>query len=75
MNRMSTVIRCPASELPDWFHSLALDMGLPDRLADLGVEQSDLDPLADAAIADHSTATNPAPMTTEDCATMYTAAL
>ena len=75
MDRMATVIRCPASELPDWFHSLALDMGLPDRLADLGVEQSDLDPLADAAIADHSTATNPAPMTTEDCATMYTAAL
>ncbi len=75
MERMAAVVGCTAGELPDWFHKLALDIGLPDNLSVLGLERQDLAPLAEAAFADHSTATNPAPLTADDCAAMYSAAL
>lgn len=63
------------SELPDYFQQLAADLGLPVSLGQLGLTADDLLPLAEPALADHSTATNPRPLTLEDCAEMYQAAL
>ncbi|HIE99402.1 MAG TPA: iron-containing alcohol dehydrogenase [Planctomycetes bacterium] len=75
MSRMASVIGLSSgSELPDYFEQLANDAGLPSRLSNLGTTMADLMGLAERALADHSTATNPRPMTVENCAAIYFAA-
>jgi alcohol dehydrogenase class IV len=49
-------------------------LGLPTRLRDMGVAAEDLAGIPAAAVADHSTPTNPRPVTTGDCLMMLEAA-
>jgi len=49
------------------FQTLSESLGLPLRLRDIGVTGSDLDGIPDAALRDHSTPTNPRPVTEADC--------
>jgi alcohol dehydrogenase class IV len=46
----------------DWIISLRSEIGIPDTLADLGVDESRLDELATMAFADPSTGGNPVPL-------------
>jgi len=76
MVRMANAIGMDeGKELADHFENLANKTGLPSRLSDLGTTAADLTALAEPAFADHSTATNPRPLTADDCAAMYRAAL
>ncbi|MDW5377776.1 iron-containing alcohol dehydrogenase [Halomonas sp. HP20-15] len=56
----------PATDLAEAFIELNRDLGLPMRLSDMGVTQERLAPVAQWALEDHSTATNPRPATRED---------
>jgi len=47
---------------------------LPTRLRDMGVTQADFDGIPAAAVADHSTPTNPRTVTDADCQAMLEAA-
>ncbi|MDG1897958.1 MAG: iron-containing alcohol dehydrogenase [Fuerstiella sp.] len=74
--RMADIIGIDqGKELAEYFEELANNIGLPSRLSELGTTTEDLAPLAAPAFADHSTATNPRPLTADDCAVMYSAAL
>ena len=53
--------------LPAVFERLSRDIGLPARLSDLGVTESDLDRIPGLAMADHSTPTNPREVTVDEC--------
>jgi len=66
--------KSPAA-LPDFFTELTDRIGLPTRLSQMGLEQSDLDPLTQQAFNDHCSATNPRPVTLEDCQQLYQDAL
>ena len=61
-------------ELPQIFTHLAEQIGLPICLRDLGLKPQDLEPLAERAFKDHCSATNPRPLTVEDCGALYRAA-
>jgi alcohol dehydrogenase class IV len=75
MDRMAKVIGVGAGqELPRAFEQLIADLGLPLKLRELGVSIDDLTPLAPAAVRDHSSATNPKPLTPEDCRRLIQAA-
>jgi alcohol dehydrogenase class IV len=50
-------------------------LGLPKSLSGMGVERQIVPAMAAAALADHSTATNPRPLTEEDFAQLLTEAL
>ena len=63
------------SELPSLLEDLTAAIGLPGRLRDLGVERKDVEPLAEYALQDHSSATNPKPLTAEICQQMFEAAI
>ena len=47
------------ASLPEFFATLNADLGLPAKLSDEGVLETDLEPVAAAAILDHSAASNP----------------
>jgi alcohol dehydrogenase class IV len=51
-----------ASEVADAFDGLVMQLGLPRRLRDLGVEREALPSLARHAAEDHCSATNPRPL-------------
>ena len=53
--------------LPAVFERLSRDIGLPERLSDLGVTDADLERIPDMAMADHSTPTNPREVTADEC--------
>ena len=57
--------------LPAFFEALNSEIGLPGRLCDMGVRKEDLAPMAEFALQDHSSATNPRPITLEVCRQMY----
>ncbi len=61
--------------LSRFFADLNADLGLPATLAEIGVLRSDLEPVAEAAVKDHSSATNPRPCTAADYLTLLEAAL
>ena len=63
----------PAS-LPDVFHEILVEFGLPTRLRDMAVPQDDLGRLAADAFDDHSTPTNPRPMDEAACGELLRAA-
>jgi len=51
----------------DAFQSLIGSLGLPLRLRDIGVSETDLQFIPGAALRDHSTPSNPRPFTESDC--------
>lgn len=51
------------------------EIGLPDRLRDIGVKQEHIEPLSDLAIADFAHPNNPKPVSREDFKKLYTEAL
>lgn len=68
LDRMADAMQCgEGRELPTVFERLISDIGLPQRLSELGVTESDLESIPKLAMADHSTPTNPRTMTIEDC--------
>ena len=61
-------------KVPDFFTSLSKKIGLPTQLREMGVEPTDIKPLAECAASDHCSATNPRPVTVEACEQIYKAA-
>ena len=61
----------PDQNLADFIAALNHRLGLPGSLAEMGVTQARADQVIDAALADHSTATNPRPLTREDFVTLF----
>jgi len=59
------------NELPDYFTALSKELGLPTQLREMGLELVDLEPLAEPALSDHCSATNPRPVTLEACRQLY----
>jgi len=59
------------SELPAYFARLNEALGLPRRLRDLGVTREELVPLAEKALRDHCTPTNPRPLDLAACRMLY----
>lgn len=75
MDRMAKAIGVGAGqELPRAFEHLIADLSLPLKLRELGVLIDDLTPLAPAAARDHTAATNPKPLTPDDCRRLIQAA-
>jgi len=64
-----------SSDLPSLIEHLNSEIGLPSRLRDLGVVDGDVAPLADFALQDHSSASNPRPVTAAVCKQVYEEAL
>lgn len=64
-----------SSLLINAFDKLNNELGLPSKLRQLGVTQDDLVPLAEKAMNDHCTATNPRPMVIDDFKKLYAEAL
>jgi alcohol dehydrogenase class IV len=60
--------------LAEFFEQLTAAIGLPPRLRDLGVPWEEVEALCPAAREDHSTATNPRPLSLEDCRDLFRAA-
>lgn len=58
----------------DAVRQLSLDVGIPQKLRDIGVKEEDLSALADAAMADVCTGGNPRPCTHELVLEVYKAA-
>ena len=76
MERIAQVIGVsPAGGLADAFQSLNAELGLPARLGDLGLTRADVEPLAEKALQDHCTPTNPRPLRRDDLLQLYLEAL
>jgi alcohol dehydrogenase class IV len=76
MDRMADAVGAMSgNRLPEFFEKLVREIGLPTRLSELDVSWEDVEPLADAAFADHSTPTNPRTLTVEDCLQVFRAAM
>ncbi|MCK0769450.1 iron-containing alcohol dehydrogenase [Chromohalobacter canadensis] len=65
----------PGTDVVEAFTQLNIDLGLPMRLSDLGVTRERLAPVAQWALEDHSTATNPRAPTHDDFQRMLLEAL
>lgn len=61
-------------QLADAFTALNERIGMPLTLRDMGVSEQDLEGIAEAAVEDHSTPSNPRPLTVVDCRTVLAAA-
>lgn len=75
MQRMADALHVSPSHLPEVFERLNSDIGLPSRLSELGVTTNDLTEIPRLAMQDHSTPSNPRPMTIEDCCAVLLASL
>jgi alcohol dehydrogenase class IV len=64
-----------SSDLPNLIEKLNSEIGLPSRLRDLGVRREDLEPLTEFALQDHSSLTNPRPVTLDVCKQVFEEAL
>ena len=64
-----------ADALAEAFERFSADLGLPQSLGAMGVVERDLEGIPAAAVADHSTPSNPRPVTMEDCLAILTDAL
>jgi 4-hydroxybutyrate dehydrogenase len=62
------------ADLAQWIENLNRRLGLPACLKDMGAPRETFDAMAKAALADHSTATNPRPVTQEDFRALLDAA-
>jgi alcohol dehydrogenase class IV len=59
----------------DWIIAFRKELFIPDRLADLGVPEADLETLSEKAMRDPSTGGNPVPMTVESFRKLIRAAI
>jgi alcohol dehydrogenase class IV len=59
------------SDVPAAFEQLVCELGLPRRLRDLGVVKEALAPLAQQAVEDHCSATNPRPLDMQAAQKLY----
>ncbi|WP_148253705.1 iron-containing alcohol dehydrogenase [Aidingimonas lacisalsi] len=65
--RISSIINVKVDETPDqFFYNLNKKLNIPTRLRDMGVPEDILEEAAQWALEDHSTATNPRPLDTDD---------
>ena len=72
MEQMASTVGIARGEnLPEFFSRLISEIGLPTRLRNLNVGRNLLPELAGMALADHSTATNPRPVSEADCIEQY----
>jgi alcohol dehydrogenase class IV len=68
MTRMSQALGLTnASDLPRHFDDLVARLSLPTRLRDMGVTREEALGIAADAVRDHCAATNPRPLTVEEC--------
>ncbi len=58
------------ADLADWVRALVSKIGMPGSLSAMGVSKAVFPAIAKAAVADHSSATNPKPATEDDYARM-----
>jgi alcohol dehydrogenase class IV len=58
-------------DVPKAFEKLILEIGLPLRLRDMQITKSDLEPMAERALRDHCSRTNPRQVTLEDYRIFY----
>ncbi|MEQ8479346.1 MAG: iron-containing alcohol dehydrogenase [Hoeflea sp.] len=63
------------ADLAAWFADLNARIALPSTLGAIGVERNDLDPVSEAAVKDHSSATNPRTTTQADYLALMESAL
>ncbi len=63
----------PDADLAAWIAGLVARIGLPANLTEMGVPRSVVPAIAEAAVKDHSTASNPRPATAADYAAMLEA--
>jgi alcohol dehydrogenase class IV len=76
MNAIARVLgAAKSSDLPNVIDKLNSEIGLPSRLRDLGVWREDVEALTEFARQDHSSMTNPRPVTLEVCQQVYEEAL
>lgn len=64
-----------AEEVANAFTRALGELGLPARLSEMNLTSDELVSIPEAAMADHSTPTNPREMTVEDCKQLLNAAL
>jgi alcohol dehydrogenase class IV len=69
MARAMGVATC--TQLPETFEKLNVTLGIPSRLRDLNVTMEELEPMAELALQDHCSLTNPRKITLEDCREYY----
>lgn len=75
-DRLKAVWGLPASaDLAQTVRDLNSRLGLPAGLREMGVDESMIDALVPQAMADHTTATNPRPLSAEDYRALFAAAL
>jgi alcohol dehydrogenase class IV len=65
----------PEADLAAFILALNRRLGLPGSLAEMGVPADCLPRMVDGAVKDHSSATNPRPMTAADYAAVFEAAM
>lgn len=76
MDAMATAMKLTSGrQLPEVFERLNRDIGLPTTLSEMGAISSDLNGIAAAAMADHSTPSNLRDMTEDDCRQVLETAL
>jgi 4-hydroxybutyrate dehydrogenase len=76
MAALERAIGVPAgSDLPQFIERLNADLGLPPSLRAMGVTDEVVPAMVEGALADHSTATNPRPVTRTDFDDLFAAAM
>ncbi|MEM7443449.1 MAG: iron-containing alcohol dehydrogenase, partial [Pseudomonadota bacterium] len=60
----------PDAELADWVENLVETLGLPRRLADLGLTVGQVDEAAERAVSEHLNRTNPRPLNADEFRTL-----
>ncbi|MFZ4779847.1 MAG: hypothetical protein ACOYM3_31190 [Terrimicrobiaceae bacterium] len=76
MDAVAAVLGLPnRTNIPHYFERLNKEIGIPNKLSDLGVTANDLEPLAEIALRDHCSVTNPRAVTLDACRELYSAAL
>ena len=58
-------------EVPKSFENMMREIDIPLRLCDMGLTKSDLEPMAERALRDHCSRSNPREVTLEDCRKLY----
>jgi alcohol dehydrogenase class IV len=78
-DRLDTMARAlgvgTGRRLPEAFEALSASLAVPTRLRDLNLTMNDLEGMAELAVQDHCSLTNPRKITVEDCRQMLQAAL
>jgi alcohol dehydrogenase class IV len=65
----------PGEDLATFIEQLNADIGLPPSLGAMGVTEAMIPAMVEGAMKDHSTATNPRPLTREDFAELFRQAM